>query len=147
MQLTGDFGAIRLGRWTPGSYYATADYVSMHNHDTGTSEDKLYSGAGFTQTNKVGYFTPNISGFNGEFTLHAGEGVDTRGYDVALNYDQGPVHLGAGLQQARQRQAVRDPRPVMNWAPSPSAATRSAKSRAPRWLPVARTAVGSAAPP
>lgn len=99
VQLAGDFGAIRLGRWTPGSYYATADYVSMHNHDTGTSEDKLYSGAGFTQTNKVGYFTPNIGGFNGEFTVHAGEGVDPRGYDAALNYDQGPLHLGAGYSK------------------------------------------------
>ncbi|MDH0864757.1 porin [Mitsuaria sp. GD03876] len=99
VQLAGDFGAVRLGRWTPGSYYATADYVSMHNHDTGTSEDKLYSGAGFTQTNKVGYFTPNINGFNGEFAIHAGEGVDPRGYDVALNYDQGPLHLGAGYSK------------------------------------------------
>jgi len=99
VQLSGDFGAVRLGRWTPGSYYATADYVSMHNHDTGTSEDKLYSGAGFTQTNKVGYFTPNVSGFNAEFALHAGEGVDPRGYDVALNYDQGPLHLGAGYSK------------------------------------------------
>ncbi|WP_157522922.1 porin [Mitsuaria sp. 7] len=99
VQLAGDFGAIRLGRWTPGSYYATADYVSMHNHDTGTSEDKLYSGAGFTQTNKVGYFTPNISGFNAELALHAGEGVDERGYDLALNYDQGPLHLGAGYSK------------------------------------------------
>lgn len=99
VQLSGDFGAIRLGRWTPGSYYATADYVSMHNHDTGTSEDKLYSGAGFTQTNKVAYFTPNVNGFNAEFALHAGEGVDERGYDVALNYDQGPLHLGAGYSK------------------------------------------------
>ena len=94
------FGFVRLGN-LPNSeaYYATADYVSMHNHDTGTSEDKLYSGAGFTQTNKVGYFTPNISGFNAEFALHAGEGVDPRGYDVALNYDQGPLHLGAGYSK------------------------------------------------
>lgn len=99
VQLAGEFGAIRLGRWTPGSYYATADYVSMHNHDTGTSEDKLYSGAGFTQTNKVAYFTPNVNGFNGEFALHAGEGVDKRGYDAALNYDQGPLHLGAGYSK------------------------------------------------
>ena len=111
VQLSGDFGAIRLGRWTPGSYYATADYVSMHNHDTGTSEDKLYSGAGFTQTNKVGYFTPNINGFNGEFAVHAGEGApgEARGYDVALNYDQGPMHLGAGYskQGSAKQYAIR----------------------------------------
>lgn len=96
VQIAGDFGAVRLGRWTPGSYYATADYVSLHNHDTGTSEDRLYSGAGFTTTNKVAYFTPNVGGFNGEFALHLGEGTDKRGYDAALNYDEGPLHLGAG---------------------------------------------------
>ncbi len=102
VQLAGDFGAVRLGRWTNGSYYATADYVSMHNHDTGTSSDALYSGVGFftpngnPQSNKVAYFTPNLQGFNAEIALHAGEGVDKRAYDVALNYDQGPLHLGAG---------------------------------------------------
>lgn len=109
VQLAGDFGAVRLGRWTPGSYFATADYVSLHNHDTGSSEDKLYSGAGFTQTNKVGYFTPNISGFTGEFAMHAGEGVDARGYDASVNYDQGPLHLGAGFskQDKAKQYAIR----------------------------------------
>ena len=96
VQLSGNFGAVRLGRWTPGSYFATADYVSMHNHDTGTSEDRLYSGAGFTTTNKVGYFTPTVGGFSGELAVHAGEGVDKRSVDVSVNYDQGPLHLGAG---------------------------------------------------
>ncbi len=105
VQLSGDFGAVRLGRWTNGSYYATADYVSMHNHDTGTSSDALYSGVGFftpngnPQSNKVAYFTPNLNGFNAEVSLHAGEGVDQRAYDVALNYDQGPLHLGGGYSK------------------------------------------------
>src|ERR1043165_26313 len=27
VQLSGDFGAVRLARWPPGSYYATADYA------------------------------------------------------------------------------------------------------------------------
>ena len=30
VQLEGGFGGIRLGKWFPGSYFATADYVSMH---------------------------------------------------------------------------------------------------------------------
>ena len=108
VQLSGAFGAIRLGRWTPGSYFATADYVSMHNHDTGTSEDKLYSGAGFTTTNKIGYFV-NSGGFSGEVAFHAGEGVDKRSFDLAGNYDQGPVHLGVGFskQGAAKQFAVR----------------------------------------
>jgi len=115
VQIAGDFGAVRLGRWTPGSYYATADYVSMHNHDTGTSSDALYSGVGFftpngnPQSNKMAYFTPNLEGFNAEVALHAGEGVDKRAYDVALNYDQGPLHLGAGYtkQGSANQYAVR----------------------------------------
>jgi predicted porin len=111
VQLSGAFGAVKLGRWTPGSYFATADYISMHNHDTGTSEDRLYSGAGFTSKNKVGYFTPSYAGFTGELALHAGEGApgDARGYDLSGNYDQGPLHLGAGYskQGSGKQYAVR----------------------------------------
>lgn len=99
VQLSGAFGAIRLGNWTNGSYFATADYVSMHNHDTGTSDDKLYSGAGWTTANKVGYFTPNIDGFTAEITMHAGEGSGARAFDLSGNYDQGPLHLGAGYSK------------------------------------------------
>ncbi|WP_428504490.1 porin [Roseateles sp.] len=99
VQLSGAFGAVRLGRWTPGSYFATADYISNHNHDTGSSEDKLYSGAGFTSKNKVGYFTPTVGGFSAEAAVHAGEGADKRGIDLSGNYDQGPLHLGAGFSK------------------------------------------------
>ena len=31
VNLSGGFGMLRLGNFTPESYYATADYVSMHN--------------------------------------------------------------------------------------------------------------------
>ncbi|MDC8784700.1 porin [Roseateles koreensis] len=102
VQLSGAFGAIKAGLWFNGSYFATADYVSMHNHDTGTSSDALYSGIGWTTGNKVGYFLPNIGGLTGEFSVHAGEGakvgtsVEKHAYDAALNYDMGPLHLGAG---------------------------------------------------
>ena len=61
VELSGSFGAVRLGKWFPDSYFATADYVSMHNHDTGTSADNLY-GTKFRTNNKVAYFTPNVSG-------------------------------------------------------------------------------------
>ncbi len=112
VQLSGAFGTVKLGRWTNGSYFATADYVSMHNHDTGTSSDALYAfGTSFTSTNKVGYFTPNYNGFTGEFTVHAGEGAagDARAVDVSGNYDQGPLHLGVGYgkQGSAMQVAVR----------------------------------------
>jgi predicted porin len=100
VQLAGSFGTIKLGRWTPGSYFATADYVSMHNHDTGTSSDALYAfGTAYDQANKVGYFTPTIGGFSGEITVHAGEGApgEDHSYDLSGYYDMGPLHLGAGF--------------------------------------------------
>ncbi|WP_425334689.1 porin [Paucibacter sediminis] len=105
VQIAGAFGAVRLGRWTPGSYYATADYVSMHNHDTGSSSDALYGGP-FPTANKVGYFY-SAGGFSTELAVAAGEGAPgvKRAFDGSVNYDQGPLHLGAGYtKQDKQSQ-------------------------------------------
>ncbi|KQY83447.1 porin [Pelomonas sp. Root1444] len=98
VQLEGAFGGVRLGKWFPGSYFATADYVSMHNHDTGTSADNLY-GTRFTTNNKVSYFTPNVAGFSAELGAAAGEGAGPRAFDVAVNYDMGPLHAGLGYEK------------------------------------------------
>ena len=97
VQLAGGFGAVRLGRQTPESYFATADYISMHNHDTGQSEDKLYGGP-FLQSNKVTYFTPGMGGLTASISVAAGEGAPgvKRGYDMAANWVGGPLHLGFG---------------------------------------------------
>jgi len=97
VQLAGDFGALRLGSFTPESYFATADYISMHNHDTGSSEDALYAFGPWVKNNKVGYFTPTMGGFNASFSMAAGEGTQKRAYDIAANYDMGPLHLGFGI--------------------------------------------------
>ena len=78
VELSGSFGAVRLGKWFPGSYYATADYVSMHNHDTGTSADTLYA-TDFLRNNKVAYFTPTVGGLSAELSVSAGEGATPRG--------------------------------------------------------------------
>src|SRR3989449_11634138 len=43
--LAGNFGTVRLGRTVGPVYYATYDYISMHNHDTGTSSDALLAPA------------------------------------------------------------------------------------------------------
>jgi predicted porin len=98
VELSGAFGAVRLGKWFPGSYYATADYVSNHNHDTGTSADNLYA-TQFQTNNKVSYFTPNAGGFSAELSVSAGEGATTRATDVAVNYDMGPAHAGFGYEK------------------------------------------------
>ena len=42
VNLSGGFGTVRLGNFFPESYYATADYISMHNHDTGSFADALF---------------------------------------------------------------------------------------------------------
>ena len=113
LNLSGNFGMVRLGNFFPESYFASADYVSMHNHDTGPSSDALYQdpnwmgasaggqgGAGGVGTaNKVAYRTPSMSGFwaEGSVSLHekAAGTANKNGYDLAANYAAGPLHLGA----------------------------------------------------
>lgn len=102
VQLAGAFGAVRLGNFTPESYYATADYISMHNHDTGSSADALYDFySTYRSSNKIGYFTPTVDGLSGSAAVSAGEGASGQEklYDLAANYVAGPMHLGAGYSK------------------------------------------------
>jgi predicted porin len=104
VNLSGNFGMVRLGNFFPESYFATADYVSMHNHDTGSSSDALYYdpvwfgklGTG----NKLAYRTPSFGGFTAEGAVSFHEQVSGAGgkygYDLAANYGMGPLALGAG---------------------------------------------------
>jgi predicted porin len=96
--LAGGFGKVLLGKIAANeAYFATADYVSMHNHDTGSSEDKLTSipGATFGINNSVSYYSPNMGGFN--FAVQSGERVaGERPLVLASNYDAGKLHLGLG---------------------------------------------------
>ena len=101
VNLGGPYGQIRLGNFTSEAYYATADYVSLHNHDTGTSADALYADTrGFGQANKLGYMSPDFGGT----VFHAAvntrqDGEADRTYDLAVNHDAGPLHVGAGYQK------------------------------------------------
>nr|WP_297353489.1 porin [uncultured Caldimonas sp.] len=94
--LSGGFGALRLGNMPSGTYFASADYVSMHNHDTGTSADALYAYL-MRDTNKISYMTPNFGGFVGElqYSLKEADSVENA-WEVSGNYDLGPLHLGGG---------------------------------------------------
>ncbi|HQQ69785.1 MAG TPA: porin [Alicycliphilus sp.] len=104
VNLSGGFGMVRLGNFVPESYYATADYVSMHNHDTGSSADALYYDpvwfGGLGTKNKIGYRTPNMGGVtvDAAMLLHekAAGTNNKNGFDLAANYNMGPLHLGAG---------------------------------------------------
>ncbi len=96
VELAAPWGAIRGGNWTPGSYFATADYVSMHNHDTGTSSDALYSFVAFPMARKVGYFTPEIAGFSAEIAHSFESATEAKANDLSVNYNAGNLQLGAG---------------------------------------------------
>jgi predicted porin len=97
VNLSGGFGMIRLGNFTSEAYYATADYISMHNHDTGTSADALWAYIG-RDFDKVAYRTPDIGGFTLEGAVTARDvvGAENRTFDVAANYNIGKLALGAG---------------------------------------------------
>lgn len=98
------YGTVRLGNLTASeAYFATADYVSMHNHDTGSSSDAFYA-LGFNVatgrlTNGVAYTTPVINGFRGDVQAGLNDGEGDRRIALAGNYDAGPLHIGAGYEE------------------------------------------------
>lgn len=91
-------GTLRLGRFTSEAYYATADFVSLHNHDTGTSADALYYSAGGSN-NKIGYrsgqWVPGLV-FHAAVGLAEGAAGESNFRDFAATYDIGGLSLGAG---------------------------------------------------
>lgn len=98
--LSGGFGGIKLGRLTSAAYYATADAVSFHNHDTGTSEDKLYTYLG-VNSNTIAYTTPSFGGLTAEVSISAAEGraLSNKVAGLALNYSLGALGLGFGYEE------------------------------------------------
>lgn len=126
INLSGNFGAVRLGKFNAGSYLATADYISMHNHDTGSSADALYAYV-FPEGNQIAYRTPDFGGLSAEFHYGYGEKADRAAslpgdgegllavagehkgaFDASLNYGNGPLGLGLGYTQAKTETAAFD---------------------------------------
>lgn len=135
VNLSGNFGTVRLGKFYVGSYLATADYISMHNHDTGTSADALYAYV-FPDGNQISYRSPDFGGVTAEFNYGFGEkgqrtgdsavglpgvslastvigtakivGEHKGAFDAALNYNNGPLGLGLGYTQAKTEAAAFD---------------------------------------
>jgi predicted porin len=100
--LSGGFGTVRLGNFTSEAYYATADYISFHNHDTGSSSDAFYADTrGFRQSDKLAYRTPDLGGFTFEAAINARDTAadPERTVDLAANYSAGALSLGAGFQK------------------------------------------------
>ncbi|MGN1056062.1 MAG: porin [Comamonas sp.] len=116
LNLSGNFGTLRAGSFDPASYLATADYISMHNHDTGITADRLYMGnhiVSGSAGNKIAYRMPTLSGFNAEVQYSFGEkaeigtNVENRGaWDLGVNYDNGPLGLGFGYSKEKVRDMV-----------------------------------------
>ena len=90
----------------PESYYATADYVSMHNHDTGSSSDALYYDpvwfGGLGTKNKIGYRTPSLGGgltVDAAVLLQRCAGRRHQRQErlrPGCQLQHGPLHLGLG---------------------------------------------------
>jgi predicted porin len=101
--LQGGFGTARLGRTIGPVYYATYDYISMHNHDTGTSSDALLAGTvvgnqGF-MNNTFWYTSPKLGPItiDAAFSLLGEQRQDPsmdqpRHIGLVGSYDQGPLH-------------------------------------------------------
>jgi predicted porin len=116
VNLSGGFGMLRLGAFDPYSYTVTADWISMHNHDTGISADALYMGnhtVSGSNGNKLAYRTANFGGFDAEVQYSFGEkaviatNVENRGaWDLGLNYANGPLGLGFGYSKEKARDIV-----------------------------------------
>ena len=101
VNLGGGFGTVRLGNFTSEAYFATSDYIGMHNHETGDSSDALYAYLG-RSSNKVAYRTPEfVKGLTLEGAVSASEGGGRiRNYDFAGNWQIGALHLGLGYEKA-----------------------------------------------
>lgn len=104
-----NFGQVKVGRMPASTaYFATADYVSNHNHDTGSSADALYD---FIATgslkNAVSYATPKMGNLQLEaqygFKYGTGvDGTDQRNINpmaMSANYVTGPLALGLGYER------------------------------------------------
>ena len=119
--LQGGFGTIRAGRSIGPVYYATYDYISMHNHDTGTSSDALlaptvFGNAGF-MNNLLWYTSPKL----GNFTIDAAYSFGPTGtgearaaglsdqpsyFGLVGSYDVGGLHLAASYANTKNTAAL-----------------------------------------
>ena len=119
--LEGFFGNVRLGRTIGPVYYATYDYISLHNHDTGTSSDALLAPGVFGRTgfmnNTVWYTSPKFGPFTFDVAYSLLDKIETpAGEEVSRlpgesqpqylgvvgSFDQGPMHIAASYASTKQ---------------------------------------------
>jgi predicted porin len=114
--LQGGFGTARLGRTIGPVYYATYDYISMHNHDTGTSSDALLhpTVVGFQgfMNNTFWYTSPSFGGVTVDVAYSLLNETRTAGQDqprhigLVGSYDRGPLHAALSYANTQDSPAL-----------------------------------------
>jgi predicted porin len=114
--LQGGFGTLRAGRTIGPVYYATYDYISMHNHDTGTSSDALLhpTVVGFQgfMNNTLWYTSPKFGPItiDAAFSLLTEERVagqsQPRHIGLVGSYDAGALHAAASYASTEDHPAI-----------------------------------------
>jgi predicted porin len=95
-------GQIKLGKFTSALYYGTLDYIGVFNHDTGTtSEDNIWGLNSVVFNNGIEYTSPKFGPFEFIGTVVAGEKTGADTYELAVNYDEGSLHVGAGYSMTK----------------------------------------------
>lgn len=115
--MQGGFGTVRVGRTIGPVYYATYDYISNHNHDTGNSSDALlaptvFGNQGF-MNNTVWYSSPKMGAFSvdaafsrlGEARVIAGMSQPSH-LGIVGAYDQGPLHVAVSHAETKNTVAL-----------------------------------------
>lgn len=104
VNFTGSFGTVRLGTFKRASYEATAQAISWHNDNAGSTADRFASAN--SHSNVLAYRTPDLGGLSAELQYRFGEkrvwvdDIQYRdGVDLGLRYDRGPWGLGLGYTQ------------------------------------------------
>jgi predicted porin len=121
--LEGGFGKMRLGRTIGPVYYATYDWISMHNHDTGTSSDAFIAptvvgeSTGF-MNNTIWYTSPTFGpGLSADVAYSFGATANNEARAAGLtdqpsyigivgNWDQGPIHLAVSYASTSNTVAI-----------------------------------------
>lgn len=107
VNLSGSFGTIKAGSYNSTAYTTTADYVSMFNHDTGSTADALYAYV-VPNTSKLGYISPEFAGFTFEagYSFKDNQGGNKAPFDASVSYKLGALDLAAAYAQFDKAKAT-----------------------------------------
>ena len=131
--LSGDFGAVNLGRQTDFAYSGTsggiatfshAGYVNIFSQVDGNTQARLQ---GVRTDNSIRYDMPITAGLNGGVILGLGEqaggGSAGQSYGAGLKYDNGPIAFGGDYYQSKAGSSPSDTGLIPNATSAASAAT------------------------